>query len=209
MRRMSGIWPPSNPGRVWPPERAVCPLPPRPAVLPIPEPGPRPLRMRARCEPAGARRPCSTRRSTVTGLALAFAFRRIGAFALGRARPVVFGFRFVGAMPLLAFLHRRHLNEVAHLIEHPAERGVILLHHGVLMMLESERFERPPLERRAADTGVGLLDPQRGRAHRRQRAAGAPLALAILPPAGPARHAAPSSTAANGRVPRRCTSPWP
>src|SRR5207247_1167041 len=150
MRRMRGICPPSNPGRVWPPVRAVCPLPPRPAVLPIPEPGPRPLRMRARCEPAGARRPCSTRRSTVTGLALAFAFRRIGAFALGRARPVVFGFRFVGAMPLLAFLHRRHLNEVAHLIEHPAERGVILLHHGVLMMLESERFERPPRAHRAS-----------------------------------------------------------
>src|SRR2546427_1210558 len=145
---MSGICPPSKPGRVCPPERAVCPLPPRPAVLPIPEPGPRPLRMRARCDPAGARRPCSRRRSTVTGLAVALAFRRAGAFALVRARPlpVVFGFRFVGAIRLLAFLHRRHLDEVAHLIEHAAERGVILLHHGILVMLEPERLERPPFE---------------------------------------------------------------
>src|SRR5437660_1440613 len=53
IRRMRGIWPPSNPGRTLPPWRAVCPLPPRPAVLPIPEPGPRPLRMRARCDPGG------------------------------------------------------------------------------------------------------------------------------------------------------------
>src|SRR5213592_1184015 len=210
MRRMSGICPPSKPGRVCPPERAVCPLPPRPAVLPIPEPGPRPLRMRARCDPAGARRPCSRRRSTVTGLAVALAFRRAGAFALVCARPlpVVFGFRFVGAIRLLAFLHRRHLDEVAHLIEHPAQRGVILLHHGILMMLESERFERPPLERRAADTGVDLLDPQSGRAHRRQRAVGAPLALAILPRGGQSSHGSPPGAAGNGWLPPRRPAPW-
>src|SRR5260370_309692 len=29
MRRISGIWPPSNPGRVWPPGRAAWPLPER------------------------------------------------------------------------------------------------------------------------------------------------------------------------------------
>src|SRR2546427_1046473 len=190
---MSGICPPSKPGRVCPPERAVCPLPPRPAVLPIPEPGPRPLRMRARCDPAGARRPCSRRRSTVTGLAVALAFRRAGAFALVRARPlpVVFGFRFVGAIRLLAFLHRRHLDEVAHLIEHAAERGVILLHHGILVMLEPERLERPPLERRAADTGVDLLDAQRVPARGRQLPVRAPLALAVFPGGGQSSHGSP------------------
>src|SRR6266550_79250 len=64
MRRMSGIWPPSKPGRTLPPWRAVWPLPPRPAVLPIPEPGPRPLRMRARCEPTGGFRSWSASRWT-------------------------------------------------------------------------------------------------------------------------------------------------
>src|SRR2546426_1051466 len=100
MRRMSGICPPSNPGRVWPPGRAVCPLPPRPAVLPIPEPGPRPLRMRARCEPAGGRRPCSITRSTVIGFA--FALGLAGDFVFVRPprpfpRPVTFGFRLRSA----------------------------------------------------------------------------------------------------------------
>src|SRR5213595_1939789 len=165
--------------------------------------------MRARCEPAGARRPCSTRRSTVAGLALAFAFRRIGAFALGRARPVVFGFRFVGAMPLLAFLHRRHLDEVAHLIEHPAERGVILLHHGMLVMLEPERLERAPLERRAADTGVHLLDAQRGPARGRQLPVRAPLTLTVFPGGGQSSHGSPPAAAGNGSPPPRRRAPWP
>src|SRR2546425_802157 len=144
MRRMSGICPPSNPGRVWPPERAVCPLPPRPAVLPIPEPGPRPLRMRARCEPAGGRRPCSITRSTVIGFA--FALGLAGDFVFVRPprpfpRPVTFGFRLIGAIRLLPFRRRRHHDKVAHLLEHAAERRVILLHDGVLMMLEPERSE--------------------------------------------------------------------
>src|SRR5438034_9886 len=159
IRRISGIWPPSNPGRVWPPVRAVCPLPPRPAVLPIPEPGPRPLRMRARCEPTGGRRPCSVTRSTVIGFAFArglacdFAFVRPPRPPRPPRRPRsgVFGFRLIGAIRLHPFRRRRHHDKVAHLLEHAAERRVILLHDGVLMMLEPERLERAPLERRATD----------------------------------------------------------
>src|SRR5207244_421162 len=84
MRRMSGIWPPSKPGRTLPPWRAVWPLPPRPAVLPIPEPGPRPLRILARCEPRGARRSCSaSRENWVSGL---------GARALARDLALARGF---------------------------------------------------------------------------------------------------------------------
>src|SRR5438309_560540 len=89
IRRMSGIWPPSNPGRTWPPCRAVWPLPPRPAVFPIPEPGPRPLRMRARCEPRGGRRSCNASRVTwdsglgAWDLVLARGFRVAFAFGFG------------------------------------------------------------------------------------------------------------------------------
>src|SRR2546425_400730 len=94
MRRMSGICPPSKPGRVCPPVRAVWPLPPRPAVLPIPEPGPRPLRMRARCEPGGLRRLDSVMcgssglgafaRGFLFGLTLVFAFGFAIAYSLTR-----------------------------------------------------------------------------------------------------------------------------
>src|SRR6266404_7023215 len=92
MRRMSGIWPPSKPGRVCPPERAVWPLPPRPAVLPIPEPGPRPLRMRARCEPGGLCRLDSVMRGSSELGAFARAFAR--GFALGLALVLVFALGF-------------------------------------------------------------------------------------------------------------------
>src|SRR5437016_5522972 len=52
MRRMSGIWPPSKPGRMLLPERAVWPLPPRPLVLPWPPPSPQPTRF-LRCTAPG------------------------------------------------------------------------------------------------------------------------------------------------------------
>src|SRR6267154_1961634 len=82
MRRMRGIWPPSNPGRVWPPARAVWPFPPRPAVLPMPDPGPRPLRIRARCEPAGARRLDRVTRTTSAAGALVRGFLVLGFLAV-------------------------------------------------------------------------------------------------------------------------------
>src|SRR5213593_1016471 len=98
MRRTRGIWPPSNPGRTLPPWRAVCPLPPRPAVLPIPEPGPRPLRMRARCDPGGLWRLDSVmcRRSRFAAFARRFAFGLALVFALA------FGFA-IAYSPAFAF----------------------------------------------------------------------------------------------------------
>ena len=81
MRRMSGIWPPSNPRRVEPPVRALCPFWPRPLVFPIPEPGPRPTRMRARCEPRGGSRVLREMWGGVALAALAFG-RRFVVFAL-------------------------------------------------------------------------------------------------------------------------------
>src|SRR5881409_2641335 len=150
MRRMSGICPPSKPGRVWPPERAVCPLPPRPAVLPIPEPGPRPLRMRARCEPRGARRSCSASRGNwASGL---------GARDLARGFRVAFAFGF--GILLLSFLLRRHLDEVAYELEHAAQRGMIRVHDHILMMLEPQRLERPLHARGMTAARAHLLDPQ-------------------------------------------------
>src|SRR6267378_4431197 len=128
MRRMSGICPPSNPGRTLPPWRAVWPLPPRPAVLPIPEPGPRPLRMRARCEPTGGFRSWSASRC---------------AGASGFAFGLRFAFVLVAGILLLPFRLRGHLDEVPHLLEHAAQRGMIRVHDFILVMLEAQRLERP------------------------------------------------------------------
>src|SRR5207247_2504796 len=152
MRRMSGIWPPSNPGRVWPPERAVWPLPPRPAVLPIPDPGPRPLRMRTWCEPRGGLRVDRL----MCGSSPWGAARR----ARGRARA---RFRFGSGLRLRHRLgpgcRGRHLDEVAHLVEHPPERRVVRLHHGVLMVLQAQRLPRAALSPGPADAGADLPEP--------------------------------------------------
>ena len=43
-RRINGIWPPSNPGRILPPERALCPLCPLVEVFPWPLLSPIPRR---------------------------------------------------------------------------------------------------------------------------------------------------------------------
>src|SRR6266516_3789487 len=135
IRRMRGIWPPSNPGRTLPPWRAVWPLPPRPAVFPIPEPGPRPLRIRARCEPTGGLRSWSASRVTWDS--------GLGAWDLVLARGFRVAFAFGLGILLLSFLLRRHLDEVPHLLEHAAERGMICVHDDILMMLEPEGLERP------------------------------------------------------------------
>src|SRR5260221_8200753 len=58
MRRMSGIWPPSNPTRIELPERAVWPLPPRPLVLPWPLASPWPRRLRRCLAPGRGFRSC-------------------------------------------------------------------------------------------------------------------------------------------------------
>src|SRR5438552_10699129 len=152
MRRISGIWPPSNPGRTWPPWRAVWPLPPRPAVLPMPEPGPRPFRMRARCEPRGGLRSCSARRENWAS--------GPGARDLVLARGLRAAFAFGFGILLLSFLLRRHLDQVAHLLEHAAQGGMIRVHDFILMMLETQRLERPQDEVVHADHPAQI-----GRAH--------------------------------------------
>ncbi|BAF58518.1 hypothetical protein PTH_0339 [Pelotomaculum thermopropionicum SI] len=67
MRRCSGIWPPSKPGRTPPPERAFCPLWPRPAVLPMPEPIPWPLRVGFVLAPGAGFSSCSFTCPTSSG----------------------------------------------------------------------------------------------------------------------------------------------
>src|SRR5208282_2403084 len=58
MRRIKGIWPPSNPMRTELPERAVWPLPPRPLVLPWPLDSPWPRRLRRCLAPGRGLRSC-------------------------------------------------------------------------------------------------------------------------------------------------------
>src|SRR5947207_7066869 len=142
---MSGIWPPSNPGRTLPPWRAVWPFPPRPAVLPIPEPGPRPLRMRARCEPRGARRSCRARRgywvveSAASALARDFGFLGVFAFALALGICLLPSAPGRGSGVGLC----GHLDEVTHTVQHAAHRRMIGVHNFSLVMLEAQGHERP------------------------------------------------------------------
>src|SRR5258706_5769769 len=208
MRRMSGIWPPSNPGRTLPSWRAVWPLPPRPAVLPIPEPGPRPLRMRARCDPTGAFRSCSASRCTwASGL---------GARDLALARGFRVAFAFGFGILLLSFRLRRHLDEVSHLLEHAAQRGMIRVHDHVLMMLEAHGLERPRHARRMTVAGAHLLDPQLPLPRGRQDAVAARLAFAVLPRRGQPTHGSPrfpagpdsGSPPARRLAPSRRAVPW-
>src|SRR5438105_5109042 len=199
MRRMSGICPPSNPGRTLPPWRAVWPLPPRPAVLPIPEPGPRPLRMRARCEPTGGFRSWSASRVTRdSGLG-------VWDFVLARGFRVAFAFGF--GILLLSFFFRRHLDEVPHLLEHAAQRGMIRVYHFRLVMLEAQRLERPLHAIRVAAARSHLLDAQLPFPHRRQDRIPPRFALAVFPRRGQPTHARPRFPGGHGngwpRAPRR------
>src|SRR2546426_4818123 len=183
MRRMSGIWPPSNPGRTLPPWRAVWPLPPRPAVFPIPEPGPRPLRMRARCEPTGGLRSCSASRVTWDS--------GLGAWDLVLARGFRVTFAFGFGILLLPFLLGRHLDEVPHLLQHPAQRGMIGVHDFVLMVLEAQRLERPLHAVGMAAARAHLFDPQLAFHNRRQDPVTARFAFAVLPRRGQPTHGSP------------------
>src|SRR5688500_7941296 len=108
----------------------LCPLP---DVLPVPEPGPRPSRLRFFVEPGAGDSLCSPIFSTA------------GAFS---------------DFATMSFLYGRHLDEVPHLLELPAERGRILLDHHVLVVLEPDRLEREPLAPRLADPALHLLDLQ-------------------------------------------------
>src|SRR6266481_5512525 len=128
MRRISGICPPSKPGRRPPPERAFSPFMPRPDVLPIPDPGPRPTRVGLCVEPRGGLSMCSSSVGSPSGRAAAFGLRVAFAFAFGFA----FGFAFAVAISSSS-LGGRHLDEVSHLIEHATERRMVGLDHDVLV----------------------------------------------------------------------------
>src|SRR6185369_8533564 len=58
----------------------------------------------------------------------------------------------------LLVLHRRHLDEVPHLLELAGQAGRHLLHHDVLVMLEANGLERQPHAPRMADPAPNLLD---------------------------------------------------
>src|SRR5437867_11262574 len=99
--------------------------------------------MRARCEPTGGRRPCSTTRCAVTGFALArglacgFAFVRPPS-PLRPPPPLVFALRLIRALRPLPFLPRRHHDAVAPPLEPaPAARGSVL-HAGILRVRDPQ-----------------------------------------------------------------------
>src|SRR5919107_5797433 len=109
MRRVSGIWPPSNcglpPPGPWCPVRALIPLCPLPDVLPVPEPGPRPRRFRSRCDAGAGARLSSP------------------------------NFAIVSAT--ISLLHGSHLDEVTHLLELPTQRRRVRLDHFLLVVTQT------------------------------------------------------------------------
>src|SRR5258705_19231 len=206
MRRMRGICPPSNPGRVEPPERAVWPLPPRPAVFPMPDPGPRPLRMRARWEPRGGFRLCSVTRAGAAVLAdpslatfgLAARFALAWGFAFGFRPPFPFPFSFT--IRLLPSLGRCHHEEGTHLIEHAAQRRVVRFDHLILMVLQADRPEGAPLRGRTPDPRAHLADAELLLARRRHRPVATGFALAVFPCGGISTHGRPPGAACSGSL---------
>src|SRR5713226_190312 len=80
---------------------------------------------------------------------------------------------------LLACFLGRHLDEVPHLVEHAAERRVVLLDHDVLVVLEPQRLERAPQQRGMATARADLADAELPFAHWRQLPVPAAFALAV------------------------------
>src|ERR1044071_4431925 len=87
---------------------------------------------------------------------------------------------------------------MTHLMEHAAERRMIRLHHAVLVMLQPQGLERAALERRPADAGADLDDPQRALARGRQHAVATGLALAVFPSRRFPSHAPPPGGPCSG-----------
>src|SRR5258708_4963966 len=158
----------------------------------MPDPGPLPLRMRARCEPTGGFRSCSARRGNSVsepgawGFALDLGFREVFAFALG--------------MLLLSFclwfltfrsVRRAHLNQVTHLLQHAPQRGMIGVHDFSLVMLETQGLERPLHAVGMAVPRASLLDAQLALRYRRQDPIPPRFAFTILPRGRQPTHGSP------------------
>src|ERR1051325_8598653 len=113
----------------------MLPLCPLPIFLPCPEPGPRPMRLRSRCEPGAGTRLCNPIFSVVSG----FFFVFVAITCLPHSWPPW------EPSPLSAFsgrICRRHRHHVANLIDLTDQTRRDLLNHDVLMMLEPHRLQR-------------------------------------------------------------------
>src|SRR5437867_3993863 len=102
------------------------------------------------------------------------------------------------------------LDQVADLIQHAPERRAILLHHGVLMVLQAQRFERAPLERGPTDPGTDLSNAQLAPplARRRQRPVAAGFALAVFPSGRQPSHGPLPGAPGTGWPRARRRAPW-
>src|SRR6266496_4296206 len=105
-------------------------------------------------------------------------------------------------------LRGRHLDQVAHLIQHAPQRRAILLHHDGLVVLQAQRFEGPSLERGPPDPGTNLKDPQLAFARRRQRPVAARFALAVFPCGGQPSHGPLPDAPGTGSPRARRRAPW-
>src|SRR6266516_273668 len=187
-----------EPGPCLAPGAGRLALPPAAGRLADPRAGPAPF---ADARAVRATRRLERRQAQVRQLAL----RRLAASPRSRFGP---GLRLRHRAPLLPGFRGRHLAEVTHLIEHAPQRRVVPLHHGVLVVLEPERLERPALERGPADPRADLPDAELALAHGRQRLIPARLPFAVLPRGRLPSHApSPAATCTESPRPRR-HAPW-
>src|SRR2546425_36039 len=168
-----------------------------------PRPRPPPL---ADAHAVRAARGLEARQADVRQLALGR--RPPGARPRARAR-----FRFGSGLRLRHRLgpgcRGRHLDEVAHLVEHAPEGRVVRLDHGVLVVLQAQRLQRAALRRGPADAGADLPDAQAPLARGWQRLIAAGLAFAVLPPGRLPSHGPPPPGATCTGSPRlRRRAPW-
>src|SRR5438552_3007048 len=87
----------------------------------------------------------------------------------------------LGQISNVHHLRRRHRDEVAHTIEHPSQRRMVRLDHRVLVVLQTERLERAPLDGGTADPGAPLEDAELALARRGQDGVAPRFPLAVLP----------------------------
>src|SRR5258705_11829285 len=105
---------------------------------------------------------------------------------------------------------------MAHLLQPAAQRGMVRVHDLGLMVLETERLERPLQATRVTAAGAHLLDPQTALSDRREHAIPARLALPVFPGRWQPTHASPPIPGGRGRellrapcrAPARRAAPW-